>query len=184
MRVAMRSVDLFGSFMVSAFFIGGLCLLMTASGCGPAETTVGENDSEQNMAADEGGHDGHEGHDHGGHDHGEHEHDHDAATLAEATVKLEEVFNKISQGFADGDPESVHHELHEVGHLLEAIEGKAMAGEGLADGKKETAEQAVTALFEGFTTLDDSLHGKQDADIEGAKTKIKDGLDKLKESLK
>ena len=154
-----------------------LFLVLPLSGCGPTDTTATTDGTARDAADD---HD-HDDHDHEGHDH--EGHDHEAASLPESVTELEGTFAKISKGFADQDAESVHGELHDVGHLLEAMETKVKAGTGVAEGKQETAEQAVAGLFEGFMTLDDSLHGNDDADTEAAISKISDGLKQLKDVM-
>jgi hypothetical protein len=106
------------------------------------------------------------------------------SNLGESVSTLEQTFTKIATAFAGGDPESVHDELHDTGHLLEQMEKQVKAGEQVKDGMKESAAQAMATLFEGFTTLDDSLHDAEDADIDSAKAKISAALIQLKEALK
>lgn len=176
----MQYVEKLGCFSVRSWLFIAVCcglgMVMPLTGCGPSEPSTGIGaTAEEEHSGDDHGHE--HGHDHDGHDH-------ESASLPDATSELEKVFANISKGFTEGDPESVHGELHDVGHLLEAIETKVKAGEGVAEGKQESAEQAVVALFEGFETLDSLLHGDEDADIDGAKSKISDGLVQLKEALK
>jgi hypothetical protein len=153
-----------------------MVMLLPLCGCGPADAPNATNETVQD--------DSHDDHDHEDHeDHDDHDHDHKSASLSESVGELGKTFAEIAEGFAKDDAESVHHQLHEVGHLLKAIEAKVNAGEGIVDGKQETATQTVAALFENFMTLDDSLHGKEDADTTAAVSKISDGLKQLKEVM-
>lgn len=90
-----------------------------------------------------------------GHDHG---HDHEELAIgnfSESVGTLRKFHDEIKTAFEAGKPEDAHEALHEIGHVLEALEQQAT---GVAPDKVEGAKAAVKALFDGYIKIDKSLH--------------------------
>jgi hypothetical protein len=179
--------------MTKITFLALLSLaLVAAPGCQPSSPT----DSDAATATGSSDHDhDHEGHDHEGHDHDGHDHDvidADAAGLttdalvhldepaapksfAAAVDKLTKMKATIAGGFADDDIDSIHHELHEIGTLLEQTESLAKASD-LNEEQKKQALAAVDSLFDAFGSVDAKLHGENGAEYSEVSGDIDDAI--------
>lgn len=116
-------------------------------------------------------------HDHD-HDH-EHGHDHDHAkpgtaaehehptTLPAAVTELRELVGKVKDALAAGDREKADGPVHEVGHLLEDIEGLVAKAKLPAD-REAAVKQAFDEIFTAFDALDTAIHGDADKPVEFA----------------
>ncbi len=123
----------------------------------------GESPSNAVAPADQAAEDhGHEHHDHDHHDHGHDHHAHDAPeTLQAAVGELTELRDNIANAFASDDLKTADTEVHEVGHLLEALDSLAEKAE-LTEEQVAAVKQAQQSLFEEFAALDRTLHDKSD----------------------
>ncbi|MFG0264381.1 MAG: hypothetical protein ACF8AM_04410 [Rhodopirellula sp. JB055] len=186
--------------MTKITFLALLSLaLVAAPGCQPssptesgATSTTGSSDHDHDHDGHD--HDGHD-HDHEGHDHDGHDHDvidADAAglssdalvhldkpeppeSLSAAVEKLVKMKSTIAGGFADDDVDSVHHELHEIGTLLEQTETLAKASD-LNEEKKKQALAAIDSLFDAFGSVDAKLHGESGAEYSEVSGDIDDAI--------
>jgi hypothetical protein len=111
------------------------------------------------------------------HDHAHaHDHEHGAAatgghahpeTLPAAVTELKELVAKVREALSSGDREKADGPVHEVGHLLEDIEG--LVTKAKLPAERETAvKQALGEIFQAFDTLDTAIHGDADKPIEFA----------------
>ncbi len=110
----------------------------------------------------------------------EHEH---PTTLAGALETLLKQKETIQKAFEAGDPESAHDPLHEIGHTLELIPEMAAKVESLGEEGQAAVKTAVDDLFDGFTALDEVMHGGKEISYADVGTKIDDALAVLKEKL-
>lgn len=145
------------------FVLLGLC---AHCGCTPTERM-------ETVVAPEASSAEHDGDD----DHSEGE----APSPAETMEKLTELNSQIIQAFEAGTPDDAHDALHEVAHLLEDLP------ETLAKNKEFPAESmtvvnaAVERLFNGYTELDETLHGsEEEIDLAKIKQEIDSALTELK----
>ena len=97
----------------------------------------------------------------GNHDHG-HEHGHDhPETLAAAFAEVTELRDTVRDAFKEGDKDTAHGPLHDVGHLLEDLEGLVQEAE-LSDEAKATIKTNIDTLFESFGAVDDKMHDSEE----------------------
>jgi len=132
-------------------------------------------------------------HDHGDHDHGKsegedkgdeameekddaHEHAH-PKTLAEGIENLEKLFGSVKEHIAAGAKDSADDAVHEIGHVLESLQG-LVATSTLAQEGKQAAGKALDELFDCFDSLDQALHAE-----EGKGDSPQDALGKVAERL-
>lgn len=146
-------------------------LLLVSLGCDSGTDTLSESGSTETAgaAAD-------------GHNHGD-GHDHDAADMSEALAHLNEHCTKIKTAFEGNSPEDAHDSLHEVGQLLESIPALAEK-KGLSSEQVGTVKEQVEALFDAFTTLDETMHGGDAVEYSEVDAKIQDAMSKLQEMAK
>lgn len=78
------------------------------------------------------------------------------ANYGESVGSLRKLHDEIKTAFEAGKPDDAHGALHEIGHVLEALEKQAA---GVPADKQESAKAAVKALFDGYTKIDKSMHG-------------------------
>ncbi|MCA9177550.1 MAG: hypothetical protein KDB14_23855 [Planctomycetales bacterium] len=92
-----------------------------------------------------------------------HDHDHEAhaTTFPAAVDELVAIHDAVKSAMDAGDIEKAHTPLHEVGHVLENVEGLAEKLEGEA---KQAATEAIDALFKAYGDVDQKLHGQKGAD--------------------
>jgi len=105
-------------------------------------------------------------HDHGhGHGHGnatgkagDHDHDH-PRTLAAGVAEVKTLWGQVRDALGKGDRDKADEHVHEVGHLLEDVEGllATLPEESSGIGKKALAE-----IFDCFDSLDAAFHGDED----------------------
>ncbi|WP_168564424.1 hypothetical protein [Crateriforma spongiae] len=141
------------------------------------------------------------GHNHGdehGHDH-DHDHDHGMDPSAvgldvdqlpssgsaplpdnypEATTSLIALVQTIGEGLDDGDVDSVHGELHEVGYAIENVEKLAKSSE-----QSDDVVAATGILFDAFSEIDAKLHGLEGKDYSDVKDEISAAVKTLQASL-
>ncbi len=89
----------------------------------------------------------------------DHGHSHDEPPMAnygESVGSLRKFHDQIKTAFEAGKPEDAHDALHEIGHVLEALEKQVAT---LPADKQEAGKAAVKALFDGYTKIDKSMHG-------------------------
>ncbi len=89
----------------------------------------------------------------------EHAHDHEDLAIgnyAESVGTLRKFHDQIKTAFEAGKPDDAHDALHEIGHVLEALEKQV---DTVAADKQEGAKAAVQALFDAYTKIDKSMHG-------------------------
>ena len=113
-----------------------------------------------------------------GHDHGEHKH---ATTFAGALQEVDEFRVSIKDAFANKKPEDAHDALHEIGHVLESIEGLSTAS---TDEAKQSLKKAVDELMECFGELDKTLHGETGKTYEAVADRIDAAMSTLKGMVK
>ncbi|HBE68086.1 MAG TPA: hypothetical protein DDW52_08045 [Planctomycetaceae bacterium] len=164
-------------FVLPAFFAG--LLTMGLVGCGePVEDSHDHADGHSEAEHADGDHDGHSEHD--GHGDGDH-----PQNVQEAVAKLTKMKDTICKAFADGTPNDAHHELHEVGHILEDL--PAMAGKqlSLSEDAMGKLDAAVEALFDGFGELDGVFHGgdESEVDAEAISKELTDAIEQLKQAI-
>ncbi|MCA9051593.1 MAG: hypothetical protein KDA89_22800 [Planctomycetaceae bacterium] len=121
-------------------------------------------------------------HDDHGHDHEDHSHDH-PETFAEAVSQLTAMRNTIRDGFANNDEDAAHEPLHDVGHLLEDLEGLAEK-ESLTDEQKAALKSSVETLFNAFGDVDKTLHGGEGATYSEVSEKIDAALKTISDMVK
>ncbi|MEM6364741.1 MAG: hypothetical protein AAF745_09960 [Planctomycetota bacterium] len=149
-----------------------LCTLLMISlgvaltGCQPQETSAvglpaGDTTAES---------DNHEGHDHG--EGGAPE------SLGEAVNEIRAMGAAITSAFARGKPDDAHHELHEIGHLIESLPELA-AKSGLPESKQTTVKTVTEALMVAFGKLDGTLHGGDDVNVDEISQTISEQLQKV-----
>jgi len=194
------SVNLFGVVLAIA-------TLALWTGCRPSSDPTSPPPA--SMDPDHDGHD-HDGHDHDGHDHAHgdhHDHDHGAAKSidAEATglssddlvsldspqvpdnyddavKQLVALQDTIDDAFKANDPDAAHDPLHDVGHLLEGIE--ALITEGAYDVEhKEELLAAVNDLFDSYTAVDETFHGKEGKSYDEVSDKIAAAVQTLRDHV-
>lgn len=91
-----------------------------------------------------------------------HGHDHEdlaIGTYAESVGTLRKMHDHIKTAFEAGKPDDAHDELHEIGHVLEAL------GTQVADipaDKQEAAKAAVKGLFDGYGKIDSAMHKSEE----------------------
>ena len=103
-------------------------------------------------------HGSHDDHDHDGHDHGDHDHDH-PTTLAGGIAALAKAAAAVKDHLAADAADDADDAVHELGHLLEDLQGFVRT-EGLPAEAKAVATQAIDELFECFDKLDTALHAE------------------------
>lgn len=97
--------------------------------------------------------------------HDDHDHDHDHAneapqTFAVAVAQLAEMRDTIQTALAANDLKKADGPVHEVGHMLEDLDGLATKA-GLSDEQLATVKAAQETLFSAFGALDETIHGKE-----------------------
>lgn len=166
--------------------------LVFAVGCQPKEDTL----SPAAKAMSE-----HEGHDHGegdhhGHGHDGHGHGEQADINIDSLVPIEvapgpkdlpsgveqlaALREAVGKGFADDDVESIHHQLHSVGSLLESVEDLVKSSDLSGDAKKE-ANQAIEQLFDAYGDVDAKLHGQNGKDYSDVADDIETAIKTLQD---
>ncbi|WP_413431883.1 hypothetical protein [Crateriforma spongiae] len=147
-----------------------LLIVVAFAGCGPTDTSSGD------AATHSSGHDDHDGHDHDGHDHDGHD---QPESLGEAVEHIQEMGETIITAFESGEAEDAHHELHEIGHVIECLPGLAQKAD-LTSEQKDAINNATEALMDAFGELDGTLHGGDDVEIDDISKQISDQIEKLK----
>jgi hypothetical protein len=135
-------------------------------------------------------HDGHadDGHGHGdsagdaGHSHGDH--DHTLTSLADGVSQLTKYQQEIQAAFEKKAPEEAHDSLHEIGHVLEAVQEFAKGQESYTEEDKAAINAATEALLEAFGTLDESMHGGEATEYSAVDAKVQEAMAKLQEFVK
>jgi hypothetical protein len=92
-------------------------------------------------------------HDHG---HGDHEH---PRTLAAGVAEIQSLWGKVRTAMGKGDRDTADEHVHEVGHLLEDLEGLLAA---VPEEAREGGKKAMEEIFDCFDTLDTAFHGEED----------------------
>lgn len=113
-----------------------LCIAITIAGCKPASnstvaTAPGSTDVEG---------------------------DHAPATFSEGLSSLATMKSNIQSAFEKSDPESAHHDLHEIGHTLDSLEKLAKTS-SMAEADQVAVVAAIESLFEAYGKLDEMMHG-------------------------
>lgn len=142
------------------------CLVATlvwTSGCDNKPVT--QEPPKKSGAAEEHDHAHDHDHDHEhkeGETHADHakegDHDHSNLSLADATKEIISLQKAISDAFAANDPEKAHDPLHEIGHIIQVLEGagkKASLSEADATELKATQD----GLMDAFSKVDGAMHG-------------------------
>lgn len=83
---------------------------------------------------------------------------HAPATFAEGLSSLATMKANIQSAFEKSDPESAHHDLHEIGHTLESLQKLAQTSD-MAEADQVAVVAAIESLFEAFGKLDEMMHG-------------------------
>ncbi len=112
------------------------------------------------------------------------DHDHDHGTLAvgnfaESLGTLTKFYGQIKTAFEADKPDDAHDALHDIGHVLEALE---LQTADLPAEKQEAAKQAVKDLFEGYTLLDEGMHGKKETKYSEVSSKLEAAVKTLESS--
>lgn len=95
--------------------------------------------------------------------HNDHDHDHDddePETYAAAVAELTEMRDAVKTAFSSDDLKNADGPVHEVGHMLEHLDGLAEKA-GLTDEQRVTVKSAQETLFSAFGALDQTIHGKE-----------------------
>ncbi len=90
------------------------------------------------------------------HDHGDHEH---PRTLAAGVAEIQSLWGKVRTAMGKGDRDTADEHVHEVGHLLEDLEGLLAA---VPEEAREGGKNAMEEIFDCFDTLDTAFHGEED----------------------
>lgn len=90
-----------------------------------------------------------------GHEHG----DLAIHNFAESVGTLRKLHDQIKTAFEAGKPDDGHDALHDIAEVLEALEKQT--SEVAAD-KQDAAKAAVKALFDGYTKIDQAMHGAEE----------------------
>lgn len=107
------------------------------------------------------------------------DHDHAApATFADAVKQLVSIRDTIKSAFAKNDAEAAHGPLHDVGHVLEAM-NKLMDAASLDEKQKETAKTSVELLFANYGKVDSLMHGDKGEKYEDVAVKIDEAVKAL-----
>jgi hypothetical protein len=78
-------------------------------------------------------------------------------------------------GKTDVDLDTAHDPLHEVGHLLETLT-KLADQANLSAEDLVKAQAAITAMFEAYGQIDQSIHGGEQVDYESVRDKLDKGM--------
>jgi hypothetical protein len=89
-------------------------------------------------------------------DHGDHQHPH---TLAAGVAEIQSLWGKVRTAIGKGDRDQADEHVHEVGHLLEDLEGLLAA---VPEEAREGGKKAMEEIFDCFDTLDTAFHGAED----------------------
>ena len=79
-------------------------------------------------------------------------------SFKELTEKLVSMHKTIRDGFSSGDIEGAHGPLHEVGHVLEKVDGAASKEEFTSE-QVDAINKAKETLFDAYGEVDKTLHG-------------------------
>jgi len=156
--------------------------LMFVSGCGETAPPPAPQSHGPGAPAS---HDGH-GHEHAdgdaGHSHGDH--DHTLTSLADGLAQLTKYQQEIQAAFEKKAPDEGHDALHEIGHVLEAVQEFAKGQESYSEEDKAAIQGAKEALLDAFGTLDESMHGGEAIEYSEIDAKVKEAMAKLQEFVK
>ena len=106
---------------------------------------------------------------------GGHEHNH-AETFDEAVHELAEMRDTIRDGIKADDEGAYHEPLHEVGHVLEILEGFVKE---LPQDDQASATAAIEKLFDLFGQVDAKFHGSEGVDYADVSAEIDKNIDTL-----
>jgi hypothetical protein len=134
----------------SSILLVALWVCALAAGCGPWSAAPPTGTS--TAPADHG---------HEDHDHGDHEHAH-PTTLAEGVAALAWTAGVVKDKLAAGAADEADDAVHDLGHLLEDLQGLVRKEEIPAEAKA-SATKAIDELFECFDKLDTALHAEPGA---------------------
>ncbi|MFG0264689.1 MAG: hypothetical protein ACF8AM_05975 [Rhodopirellula sp. JB055] len=156
-----------------------LTMALALIGCGSPDQSASDSSSANSSAEDH-------GHDHADHDHEGHDHDHGESghpeSFAEAIEQINDMGNKITSAFAEGEPDNAHGELHDIGHLIESLPDLAKKA-GLPEPKLEKVGEVTETLMDAFGELDHTLHGGEKADVEKISSTISTQMEELQGML-
>lgn len=113
-----------------------------------------------------------------GHSHGED--GHGAESFDDVFAEVEEMKEAICTAFLEDKAGDAHDHLHKIGHSLEELPALAAKDKELTEEQTAAVKSAVESLFDGFTKLDDVMHGGEGVDIQ----EVTDGLTQALASLK
>ena len=166
------------SFKWQWMLAGMLCL--SVIGCG-TETPVADG----NAATADHDHADHDHEDHADHDHEGHgDHDHGSASFSDNLAALKKDYVAIKTAFEKDSPEDAHDALHEVGHVLEAMEQALAKESSEVPVDKAAAGPVLQTLFEAFGKLDGTMHGEEGVDIDATLAQLTTAMTQLKEMVK
>lgn len=123
-----------------------VCAAGLLAGCSPAPTVPSAAPATQTVPDD---------HDH---EHADHEHDH-PTTLTAGIAALATAATAVETRLAADDRDEADEAVHELGHLLEDLQG-LVRKESLPADAEAAASKAIDELFECFDTLDTALHAE------------------------
>ena len=154
-----------------------IAFIVMLNGCDSSELSIVDAPAQGSHTEDHGDHD-HDAHDHDAHDHDAHDHDahdHDANDRPESFTKAVEYIkttgNKVTGAFTSGNPDDVHHELHEIGHVVESLPELAKKS-GLSSEQQDKVRELTESLMEAFGQLDGTLHGGEAVEANELSKKI------------
>lgn len=119
---------------------------------------------------------------HDDHDHAHGKHDEHHETYASAVREVQELRDKIRDGFAAKKEKEADEALHEVGHLLEEIPELAEK-EHFAAADLLAIKAASKALFDHFGAIDKKIHGGEGSTYAELATKIDAALEQLTQRI-
>jgi len=114
------------------------------------------------------------------HEHGEGHHH--PETLNDALTELTELRDTIRDAFAADDPDKAHDPLHEVGHIIEAVQELAEK-EKLPEERLAAVKTSAEELFTAFGEVDKSMHGEEGSSYKDVSAKIDAAIAALKSAI-
>jgi hypothetical protein len=88
----------------------------------------------------------------------DHEHEH-PRTLSAGVAELETLWGRVRKAMGKGDRDKADEHVHEVGHLLEDVEGLLAT---VPEESREVGKKAMEEIFDCFDSLDRAFHGDED----------------------
>lgn len=99
--------------------------------------------------------------------------------FAQSVTKLKTYSDNILKAAGAGKLEDAHDDLHEIGHVLESLEGSVDKLK-LPEDKLAGAKKAISTLFDSFSSIDETMHDEsKSVDVNTLKPTIESALGDL-----